>query len=42
MSNEEVDELMNQFEKWDTKHAKQDFIHRMEKKLNRKEHRAVY
>jgi hypothetical protein len=37
MSNEEVEALMESFEKWDNKHAKQDFIHRMERKLNRKE-----
>lgn len=38
MSNDEIDALMEDFEKWDTKHAKQDFIHRMERKLHRKEH----
>lgn len=37
MSSEEADELMENFDKWDTKHAKHDFIHRMERKLNRKE-----
>jgi hypothetical protein len=37
MSQEEVDSLMESFEKWDTKHAKQDFLHRMERKLTRKE-----
>ena len=37
MSNEEADALMNEFEKWDSKHAKHEFIHRMERKLNRKE-----
>jgi hypothetical protein len=37
MSNEEVEALMESFEKWDTKHAKQHFLHRMERKLNRKE-----
>jgi hypothetical protein len=37
MSNEEVEALMNQFEKWDAKHAKHNFIHRMERKLDRKE-----
>ena len=37
MSNEEAEALMDRFEKWDTKHAKQDFIHRMERKLSRKE-----
>lgn len=37
MSNEEVDALMESFDKWDAKHAKQDFLHRMERKLSRKE-----
>ncbi len=37
MSNEEADALMEDFEKWDAKHAKQDFIHRMERKLGRKQ-----
>jgi len=37
MSSDEAEALMEQFEKWDAKHAKQDFIHRMERKLNRKE-----
>jgi hypothetical protein len=37
MSNEEVDALMENFDKWDAKHAKQDFLHRMERKLSRKE-----
>jgi hypothetical protein len=38
MSNEEADKLMESFEKWDTKHAKHDFLSRMERKLSRKEH----
>jgi hypothetical protein len=37
MSNEEVEALMEQFDKWDAKHAKHDFIRRMERKLGRKE-----
>lgn len=37
MSHEEEEALMESFEKWDAKHAKQDFIHRMARKLNRKE-----
>jgi hypothetical protein len=37
MSNEEVEALMDSFDKWDVKHAKQDFLHRMERKLSRKE-----
>jgi hypothetical protein len=37
MSNEEADALTETFErKWDSKH-KNDFIHRMERKLSRKE-----
>ena len=40
MSNDEAEKLMNEFDKWDTKHAKQEFIHRMERKLNRKERRS--
>lgn len=42
MSNEEAEALMNRFEKWDAKHAKQDFIHKMERKLHRKEHQTRY
>jgi hypothetical protein len=37
MSSDEADALMEEFEKWDAKHAKHDFISRMERKLNRKE-----
>jgi hypothetical protein len=37
MSNEEADNLMEQFEKWDSKQAKHNFIHRMERKLSRKQ-----
>jgi len=37
MSSEEAEKLMDAFEKWDAKHAKHDFIHRMERKLHRKE-----
>jgi hypothetical protein len=36
MSSDEADALMEQFEKWDAKHAKQDFIHRMERKFRTK------
>lgn len=38
MTQDEAYELMENFDKWDTKHAKQDFLHRMERKLSRKEH----
>lgn len=37
MSSEEIEALMDSFEKWDAKQAKHDFIHRMERKLKRKE-----
>lgn len=37
MSNEEIDKLMESFEKWDNKQAKQSFLHRMERKMHRKE-----
>jgi len=37
MSNDEVEKLLDSFEKWDSKHAKQDFLSRMERKLSRKE-----
>lgn len=40
MSSEEADRLMETFEKWDAKHAKQNFISRMERKIHRKEKRA--
>ena len=37
MSNEEVEALLDKFEKWDSKQAKHNFIHRMERKLGRKQ-----
>lgn len=37
MSNEEAEQLMESFEKWDVKHAKHNFIDKMERKLSRKE-----
>lgn len=37
MSNEEADAMMENFDRWNAKQAKQAFIHRMERKLNRKE-----
>ena len=40
MSNEEVEALMESFEKWDAKHARSNFVHRMERKLRRKERRV--
>jgi hypothetical protein len=38
MSSEEAEEIMNNFERWDSKNAKHNFIARMEHKLHRKEH----
>lgn len=40
MSTDEAEALMDEFEKWDAKHAKHDFIHRMERKLGRKERQS--
>ncbi|HTB48571.1 MAG TPA: hypothetical protein VK712_00640 [Verrucomicrobiae bacterium] len=40
MSSEEADNLMSTYEKWDAKRAKHEFIHRMERKLSRKERRG--
>lgn len=40
MSSEEADQLTEQFERWDAKHAKHNFIAKMERKLNRKERYA--
>jgi hypothetical protein len=37
MSNEEAEKLMETFEKWDAKHAKHDFISRMERKAHRRD-----
>ena len=39
MSSEEEEALMDAFEKWDTKQARDSFRHRMEHKLRRKERR---
>ena len=38
MSEYEEDKFMERIEKWDAKQAKHDFLARMERKLNRKEH----
>jgi hypothetical protein len=40
MSNEEAEALMESFEKWDAKQARSSFVHRMERKLRRKERRV--
>lgn len=37
MSNEEADRLMEDFEKWDIKNAKHDFLEKMQRKYMRKE-----
>ncbi len=39
MSHEEAELMMEELEKWDAKHAKQNFISKMERKLHRKEKR---
>lgn len=38
MSQEDAEELLDRFEKWDAKNARHNFITRMERKLYRKEH----
>ena len=38
MSEYEAETFMEQLERWDAKQARHDFIARMERKLNRKEH----
>lgn len=40
MSNDEADKMMDDFERWDRKNAKHNFIARMERKLSHKEHSA--
>jgi len=37
MSNEELEKLLEDFEKWDAKHNRQAFIRKMERKLSRKQ-----
>ena len=37
MSNDEAEALMEEFDKWDSRQAKHNFITRMEHKLYRKE-----
>jgi hypothetical protein len=37
MSLEEAEDFMNSFDRWDAKHARHDFLSRMERKLHRKE-----
>jgi hypothetical protein len=36
MSHEEAEKFMESFERWDAKHAKHNFISKMERKLGRK------
>ncbi len=38
MSESEAELITKQFEKWDQRRAKHDFIERMERKMFRKEH----
>lgn len=42
MSSEEAEKLMETFEKWDSKHARQNFISKMERKIHRKERGVRY
>lgn len=42
MSNDELEKLIEDFEKWDAKHSRQAFIKRMERKLQRKEKSRRY
>ena len=37
MSNEEAEAIESQYAHWDAKHAKHDFIRKMERKMTRKE-----
>lgn len=37
MSEYEEDQFMAQIQKWDTKHARHDFVAKMNRKLDRKE-----
>jgi hypothetical protein len=37
MSIDEAEAIENSYDKWDSKHARKDFLNRMERKLNRKE-----
>jgi hypothetical protein len=37
MSTDDAEAIESQYAYWDAKHAKQDFLHRMERKLGRKE-----
>lgn len=40
MSNEEADKMMEDFERWDSKNARHNFLAKMERKLHHKEHIA--
>jgi hypothetical protein len=40
MSHDEAEAIESQYDYWDAKHAKQDFIRRMEHKLGRKERQS--
>ena len=37
MSNDEADKMMDEFERWDVKNARHNFIAKMERKLHSKE-----
>jgi hypothetical protein len=38
MSEYEEDKFMEQIQKWDAKHARHNFLEKMNRKLDRKEH----
>jgi hypothetical protein len=42
MSETEAEQVTQKYEYWDAKHAKRDFISRMERKLHRKEQQTRY
>jgi hypothetical protein len=42
MPNEEAEAIENYYKHEDDKRVRQDFLHRMEKKLHRKEYRSFY
>lgn len=42
MSGDEAEAFMNRLDKWDAKHARRDFLHKMERKFRRREHGASF
>jgi len=39
MSSDDIETIMQSYDKWDVKNARLNFVHRMEHKLRRKERR---